>query len=96
MTEYGKGWGTQSPPLQSAVDTEQIRNLQDSERYAIHVSGTKIDYVGIQGSLVVFQLPSPVIIFPWLQVAGQKIVLYIFTLITYQINIGSLQSIFMK
>ena len=30
------------PPLQTAVDTEQIRNLQDCETYGIHVSVTKI------------------------------------------------------
>ena len=36
MTEY------ETPPLQTAVDTEQIRNVQDSERYAIHISSTKI------------------------------------------------------
>ena len=41
MIEYERG-GAQSPPLQTAVDTEQIRNVQDSERYAIHISGTKI------------------------------------------------------
>jgi len=29
------------PPLQTAVDTEQVRNVQDSEMY---VSGTKIMY----------------------------------------------------
>ena len=34
MTEY------ETPPLQTAVDTEQIRNVQDSESYAIQVSGT--------------------------------------------------------
>ena len=34
--------GTQSPPLQTAVDTEKFRKLQESERYSIHVSGTKI------------------------------------------------------
>ena len=28
-----KGGGTQSPPLQTAADTEQVRNVQDSERY---------------------------------------------------------------
>ena len=33
MTEYGNG---------EAVDTEQFRNVQESERYGIHVSGTKI------------------------------------------------------
>ena len=26
---------------QTALDTEQFRNVQDSERFAIHVSGTK-------------------------------------------------------
>jgi len=36
-----KGGGDTVPPLQTAVDTEQIRNVQDSERYAIHVFGTK-------------------------------------------------------
>ena len=42
MAEYGNGEGvTQSPPLQTAVDTEQFRNVQESERYSIHVSGTK-------------------------------------------------------
>jgi len=35
MTEY------ETPPLQTAVDTEQIKNVQYSERDAIHVSGTK-------------------------------------------------------
>ena len=35
------GGGPQSPPLQTAVDTEQVRNVQDSEMYSIHVSGTK-------------------------------------------------------
>ena len=30
------------PPLQTAVDTEQIRNLQECETYGIHVSGTKM------------------------------------------------------
>ena len=35
MTDY------ETSPLQTAVDTEQIRNVQDSERYATHVSGTK-------------------------------------------------------
>jgi len=45
MAEYGNGEGvTQSPPLQTAVDTEQFRNVQESERYGIHVSGTKIQY----------------------------------------------------
>ena len=33
MTEYGNG---------EAVDTEQFRNVQESERYGIHVYGTKI------------------------------------------------------
>ena len=34
-----KGGGrTQSPPLQTAIDTEQLRNEHDSKR---HVSGTK-------------------------------------------------------
>ena len=34
--------GAQSPlPLQTAIATEQFRNVQDSERYAIHFSGTK-------------------------------------------------------
>jgi len=39
-------WGgePQSPPLQTVVDTEQVRNLQDSETYNIHVSDTKITY----------------------------------------------------
>ena len=32
---------TQSPPLLTAIDTEQFRNVQESERYGIHVSGTK-------------------------------------------------------
>ena len=32
--------GTVSP-LQTTVDTEQFRKLQESERYIIHVSGTK-------------------------------------------------------
>ena len=36
-----KGGGTQSSPLQTAIDTEQIRNVHDSERYAIRISGTK-------------------------------------------------------
>ena len=35
------GGGTNSPPLQTAVDTEQIRNLEECETYDIHVSGTK-------------------------------------------------------
>ena len=35
LTEY------ETSPLQTAVGTEQIRNVQDSERYAIHVTGTK-------------------------------------------------------
>ena len=38
-------WGggeTVSPPPQTAIDTEQFRNVQESERYGIHVSGTKI------------------------------------------------------
>ena len=48
MTKYGKGGGPQSPPLQTAVDTEQIRNVQDSERYAIHVSGTKIKIYSLE------------------------------------------------
>ena len=36
-----RGGPHSTSPLQTAVDTEQIRNVQDSERYAIHVSGTK-------------------------------------------------------
>ena len=32
-------------PLQTAVDTEQIRNLQECETYSIHVSGTKKCYL---------------------------------------------------
>jgi len=32
MAEYGNG--------ETAFYTEQLRNVQDSERYAIHVSGT--------------------------------------------------------
>jgi len=32
MTEYGNG---------EAFDTEQFRNVQESERYGIHFSGTK-------------------------------------------------------
>ena len=39
--ENGEGV-TQSPPLQTAVDTEQLRNIQESERYGTHLSGTKI------------------------------------------------------
>ena len=31
----------ETPPLQTVVDTEQIRNLQECEMYGIHVSGTK-------------------------------------------------------
>ena len=42
MAEYGNREGvTQSPPLQTAVDTEQFRNIQESVRYGMHVSGTK-------------------------------------------------------
>ena len=44
MTKYGNGGGPQSLPLPTAVDTEQIKNLQDWEMYCtygIHVSGTK-------------------------------------------------------
>jgi len=33
MPEYGNG---------EAIDTEQFRNVQESERYGIHVSGSKI------------------------------------------------------
>ena len=40
MIEYERG-GAQSPLLQTAVDTEQFRNVQESERYGIHVSGIK-------------------------------------------------------
>ena len=40
MTKYGKG-GAIVSPLPTAVDTEQIRNLQECEMYGIHVSGTK-------------------------------------------------------
>ena len=36
-----KRGGAQSPPLQTAIDTEQFRKLQESERYVIHVSSTK-------------------------------------------------------
>ena len=36
-----KGGGTHSPLLKTAVDTEQFRKLQESEKYVIHVSGTK-------------------------------------------------------
>ena len=42
MTKYGNGGRTTVSPLQTAVDTEQLRNVQDSERYAIRVSGSKI------------------------------------------------------
>ena len=38
MAENGNGEGvTKSPPLQTAVDAEQFRNVQESERYGIHV-----------------------------------------------------------
>ena len=42
MKKYGKGGDHSLPPLPTAVDTEQIRNVQDSERYATDISGTKI------------------------------------------------------
>ena len=35
------GGGPQSPSLQTPVDTEQIRNLQDCETYGVHVSNSK-------------------------------------------------------
>jgi len=35
MTEYGNG---------EALDTEQFQNIQESERYGIHVSSTKKYY----------------------------------------------------
>ena len=34
--------GTQSPPIQTAVYTEQFRKLQESGRYVIQVFGTKM------------------------------------------------------
>ena len=36
MTEY------EAPPFQTAVDMEHIRNVQNSEWYLTHISGTKI------------------------------------------------------
>ena len=37
----GGGGSLPPPPLQTAVDTEQFRNVQETARYGIHVSGTK-------------------------------------------------------
>ena len=34
-------WVTQSPPLQTALDTETFRNVQEFGRCNIYVSGTK-------------------------------------------------------
>ena len=34
----GGGWET-------ALDTEQFRNVQESERYVTHVSGTKLEFL---------------------------------------------------
>ena len=41
MTEFERGGGHSLPPLQRAVNTEQLRNLQETERYIIHISCTK-------------------------------------------------------
>ena len=52
MTENERRGDTVSlpPPLQTAIDTEQFRNVQDSERYAIHVSGPKTYYQALYTS----------------------------------------------
>ena len=45
--QHDKIWkeeGYTVSPLQTAVDTEQVRNVQDAETYGIQVSGTKNTY----------------------------------------------------
>ena len=53
------GGGYTVSPLQTAVDTEQFRKLQESERYGIHVSGTKKYLTEFQ--LILHLLTSPLI-----------------------------------
>ena len=56
MTEYGNGeGGTQSPPFQTAVDPEQLRNVQDSERYPVRKTRLRykkyiFSFLGVESS----------------------------------------------
>ena len=56
-----KEGGTQSPPLRTAVDTEQFGKLQESERYSIRVSGTKTFHPKLSSSCIGGRQDSPLL-----------------------------------